>query len=297
MVPAMPSTSAVLTQLVLFLVAIWAGAQNALAGGGSFVTFPALLLAGMDARAANITSTIALFPGQLTTGWAGRSRVSGAGGLGFAALAGISLAGGVVGAVLLLETPPSFFARLVPWLVLFATAVFAWGSFRRRPAVAGAAPAVAMPGVPAPLGASGAAALAGTDGVPVAPPAASPAPPVALNPLRAGVVQFGIAIYGGYFGGGIGILMLAALTLAGLAVREAGATKNVLAAAMNASAVLVFVFSPDVRWGSAVAVAIGAILGGQIGAWMLLRVNERALRVGIVLLGVLLTVGLFTRLP
>ncbi len=262
---------------VLFLVAIWAGAQNALAGGGSFVTFPALLLAGLDPRAANITSTVALFPGQVTTGWAGRSRVAGTPSLPFAALAAISLTGGIVGALLLLATPPAFFARLVPWLVLFATAVFAWGSFRRKPAT-----------------------------VPEAVPAGEEAAPgitVAL-PRRAGLgvpgaaaVQLLISIYGGYFGGGIGILMLAALTLSGLALREAGATKNVLAAVMNASAVVVFLFSPDVHWGIAAAVAAGAILGGQLGAWMLLRVNETALRAAVVLLGIGLTVGLFLRLP
>ena len=266
-----------LTFVILFLVAIWAGTQNALAGGGSFVTFPALLLAGMDARAANITSTIALFPGQLTTGWAGRSRVTGTPDLSFPALAGLSLVGGVLGAVLLLETPASFFARLVPWLVLFATGVFAWGSFRR--------PAGSVPDP-------------GPDLRPGEAPGVMPtAPARRLHLGRAAAVQFLIAIYGGYFGGGIGILMLAALTLAGLPVRAAGATKNVLAAAMNASAVLVFVFSPDVRWVQAAVVSVGAIIGGQLGAWMLLRVNERALRVCIVLLGLALTVGLFLRLP
>ena len=126
--------------LILLLAAFWAGTQNALAGGGSFVTLAALLLAGMDARAANITSTVALFPGQVTTGWAGRRYVAGTEDLSFRALAALSLAGGVVGAALLLLTPTAFFARMVPWLVLFATAVFAWGSFGRRPATPGAGP-------------------------------------------------------------------------------------------------------------------------------------------------------------
>src|ERR1700722_10467396 len=101
-----------MTYLVLFLAALWAGVQNALAGGGSFITLPALMLTGMDARAANITSTVALFPAQMATGWTGRKSVSGAGGLSFRTLVLISLAGGALGAVLLLETPPSFFARL-----------------------------------------------------------------------------------------------------------------------------------------------------------------------------------------
>jgi uncharacterized membrane protein YfcA len=242
--------------LLLFVAAFAAGAQNALAGGGSFITFPALLLTGLDARSANITSTIALFPGQVTTGFVGRRYVTGTNQLGIRALAGISLAGGAVGALLLLETPVSIFARLVPWLVLFATGVFAWGSFgNRRVRAAGAG----------------------------------------LGRVGTGFAQFGISIYGGYFGGGIGFLMLAALTLAGMSVRPAAATKNVLAAVMNASAVLVFVFSRDVHWVEAGIVAISAIGGGQVGAWLLRRVNERKLRIGVVGIGVLLTIGMFVR--
>ena len=239
----------------LTIAALVAGAQNALAGGGSFITFPALLLLGMGARAANITSTVALFPGQLAAGWTGRSHVTGAEGLSFRALVALSLVGGAFGALLLLATPNSFFERLVPFLVLFATAVFAWGSFFRR----------------------------GEEGR------------IQLSPLWAGVAQFAIAIYGGYFGGGIGMLMLAALTLAGLTVRQAGATKNVLAGVMNASAVVIFAFSHDVHWHAALAVCVGAIVGGQAGAWLMLRVDERKLRVGVVGIGLVLTLGLFLR--
>jgi uncharacterized protein len=242
---------------LLLLAGVWAGVQNALAGGGSFVTLPVLILSGIDARAANITSTIALFPGQMSTGFAGRSLVSGAAQLSFRALFVISLAGGVVGALMLLATPPGFFARLLPWLVLAATALFAWGSFLRGPEDQKAS----------------------------------------LGPGAAAAAQFAIAIYGGYFGGGIGFLMLAALTIAGMPVRQAGATKNVLAAVMNASAVAIFAFSGQVRWTAALALGAGAVAGGLLGAWALKWVNERALRVGVVVLGVALTVGLFLRTP
>src|SRR6185503_18723205 len=221
--------------VLLFAVAAWAGCQNALAGGGSFVTLPALILSGLDARAANIASTLALFPGQVTTGWVGRGLVSGAGGLSFRALVAISLAGGALGAVLLLLTPSSFFARLVPWLVLFATALFAYGSFVKRPAEAGPR----------------------------------------VGPRAAGAMQFAISIYGGYFGGGIGFLMLAALTAAGLTVRAAGATKNVLASIMNAAAVAIFVFTPHIPWLRVAVVSVGAIAGGYAGAMLLKRVDER----------------------
>src|SRR6201991_3427010 len=118
---------------LLLIAGLWAGLQNALAGGGSFITLPALIVSGMSPLAANITSTVALFPGQVTSGLAGRSLVSGVGQLSFRALFILSLVGGAAGGLLLLNTPPTVFARLVPWLVLFATGVFAWGSFRRRP--------------------------------------------------------------------------------------------------------------------------------------------------------------------
>jgi len=239
---------------ILFFASLWAGVQNALAGGGSFVTLPALMLTGMDARAANITSTIALFPAQIAMGWTGRSNVSGAAGLSLPVLVAISLVGGALGAILLLVTPPSFFAHLVPWLVLFATIVFAWGSFGPKRENAGG-----------------------------------------LDRRAAMAAQFGIAIYGGYFGGGIGFLMLAALTAAGLAMRNAGATKNMLAAVMNASAVAIFIFSPEVRWLQAGISCAGAVAGGVLGALMLNRVNEKMLRLVVVVIGAALTVGLFLR--
>jgi len=241
--------------ILLFAVAVWAGVQNALAGGGSFVTLPALILSGLDARAANIASTIALFPGQVTTGWVGRKLVSGAGGLSFRVLVAISLAGGAVGAALLLLTPSGFFARLVPWLVLFATALFAWGSFFRKP---------------------------GQD-------------VGHLGHRATGVIQFFIAVYGGYFGGGIGFLMLAALTAAGLAVREAGSTKNVLASIMNAAAVAIFLFTPGIPWARVAVLCVGAMAGGYLGAQLLRRVDERLIRGFVIVLGLCLTVGLFLR--
>lgn len=244
------------TLLMLLAAGLWAGTQNALAGGGSFVTLPALIVSGLDARMANITSTLALFPGQVATGLAGRRLAVGAEGLSLKRLILISLAGGALGALLLLATPSEVFEAMLPWLILAATGLFAWGSFVRRGAPEGHQH---------------------------------------LGPLGASCAQFGIAIYGGYFGGGIGFLMLAALTLVGLPVRHAGATKNVLASVMNASAVAIFAFTPGVRWLSCAALSLGAIAGGLLGAWLLKRVNEKLLRAGVVVLGLALTVGLFFR--
>lgn len=240
---------------VLFAASVLAGAMNSLAGGGSFVTFAALLLSGLDPRAANVTSTIALFPGQAVSGWAGRSLSRGTATLPLPALCAVSLLGGAVGAGLLLATPTGFFARVVPWLVLFATVVFAWGSFVRKPSPNGRR----------------------------------------IGRTATSIVQFAISVYGGYFGGGIGFLMLAALTAAGLAVRAAGATKNLLAGVINASAVIVFLLSPDVRWDAAANIGVAAVLGGLAGVWALQRVPERLLRGAIVAVGAALTVGLFVR--
>jgi hypothetical protein len=118
--------------LLLFAVSLWAGVQNALAGGGSFLTLPTLMFTGMDALAANVTSCVALFPAQIATGWTGRRHAAGVGPVGLRMLFAISVVGGAIGAVILLATPRGLFAQLVPWLVLFATGLFAWGSFFRK---------------------------------------------------------------------------------------------------------------------------------------------------------------------
>jgi uncharacterized protein len=239
----------------VILAGLWAGLQNSLAGGGSFITLPVLIMSGMTPLAANITSTVALFPGQVTSGLAGIRLVTGAGRLPFWVLFAVSVFGGAIGGLLLLKTPSNLFAVLVPWLVLFATAIFAWGSFLRKPGEYA----------------------------------------VHLGPYGAAAAQFVIAIYGGYFGGGIGFLMMAALTMAGLPTRSAGATKNALAGVMNASAVTLFVTSPQVHWVEAIALGAGAIIGGLCGSWALHKVNEKVLRMAIVCIGICLTIGLFAK--
>lgn len=217
------------------------------------MTLPALMLAGLSPFQANITSTVALFPAQVTSGLAGRDRIAGVKGLPFRVLAGISLMGGGTGALLLLATPPLVFAHLLPWLVLFATSLFAWGAFRDVP----------------------------QEGH-------KPAWLLALS-------QFGIATYGGYFGGGIGFLMLAALTLAGQMTRTALATKNLLAAMINAVAVALFLFSPAFHPLEALLLGAGAVTGSLLGHAGLRRLDDKKLRWGVVGLGLALTLGLFLR--
>ncbi|QWF70675.1 sulfite exporter TauE/SafE family protein [Methylomonas paludis] len=240
--------------LLIALAGLYAGTQNTLAGGGSFITFPTLLLAGLNPLAANITSTIALYPNQITSALAGRKLAGGVNKLSLGQLFSLSIAGGITGALLLLNTPVSIFAKLVPWLVLVATLIFCWGSFRRK--------SLHSSRVPTPV--------------------------LAL-------IQFVIGIYGGYFGGGIGILMLAALTIAGQQVRTATATKNVLAMAMNTSAVGLFAFSSQIDWLAAVALAIGGIAGGLTGSWLVHRLPEKIMRGFVVVVGFGLTGWLFWR--
>lgn len=234
---------------------LWAGAQNALAGGGSFITLPALIAAGLDPKLANITSTMALFPGQITTGVAGRKLVAGAERLSFKALAAIALVGGVVGAVLLNATPTRIFAAMVPWLVLLATVVFAWGAFGLKKSL-------------------------------------DKPPPPAWVTITA---QSLIALYSGFFGGGAGILTLASLTIAGLAVRNAGGTKNVLVSLSNTTAAIVFAFTGNVAWLHALVVGIGAMAGGYVGARALAVVPEKTLKIAVIIIGLGLTIGLFLR--
>ena len=252
---ATPQPHAVLLIFLLFAAGIWAGAQNALAGGGSFVTLPALILAGLDPRLANITSTVALFPGQLTTAYAGRSLVAGTERLSFRALAALSLGGGIAGAFLLLRTPPSVFAAMVPWLVLAATALFAWSTFGPKPQ------------------------------------SGDRAPPASVSAL----IQGCIAIYSGFFGGGAGIVTLAALTLARMPIRNAGGTKNVLVALSNIAAAVVFALTTAIPWEKALAVGAGSMVGGYGGALLLQRVPVTVLRIAVIVIGVALTIGLFVR--
>jgi uncharacterized protein len=241
-----------LTELpwLLLLAGVWAGAQNALAGGGSFITLPALMAAGLDARVANLTSTVALFPGQITTALANRKMVTGVAGLSFAFLFLLCVAGGVAGALLLLATPSDLFRALLPWLVLAATLLFARGAFGPK------------------LGSGN------------------------LKGWRFKASQFAVAVYGGYFGGGIGFLMLTLFTLAGAAVKEAQANKNALAAAMNLAGAAVFIGSGEVAWTPALVLGVASMLGGWLGARAIAHVPDTALKAGVVAIGLALFAGL-----
>ena len=233
-----------------------AGAMNALAGGGTLVSFPALVLAGLPAKVANATSTVALVPGgaaSLAGYWPEARSHRGW----IAALAGPSLVGGALGSLLLLATPERWFARLAPLLVLFATALFA-AQNRRRPAAAAAE---------------------------------SPRPPA---PGRAGgwakAAQFGVAVYGGYFGAGIGILMLALLGALRLTnIHAMNGLKNFFGICINGVAAAVFVISGNVDWRACLPVLAGSVAGGYLGARFNRRIGQAWARRAVVAIGLLVT--------
>jgi len=230
--------------------------MNAVAGGGTLLTFPALIGLGIPPLTANATSTVALWPGSASSFWGYRRELAGAKrwAIGFALP---SFLGGAVGAVLLLATDEKTFSELVPWLVLGATVLFmvqgplrGWLSRRSAPA---------------------AQAGDGTDQFPRA---------------QLLVFQFLIGIYGGYFGAGAGILMLAALGLMGLTnIHRMNGLKNWGGLCMNAIAAITFAFSGLVNWPVAASMAVGASSGGYLGSKMAQRVGQRAVRMVIVLIG------------
>jgi uncharacterized protein len=237
-----------------------AGVMNALAGGGTILTFPALLLLGESAIVANATSTVALLPGAAAS-MVGYRREVRAHRWWLRTLLLPSVIGGAVGAVLLLRTPERTFANLAPLLILFATALFMiQGVVRRR---AGAVPASGE----RPSGARWTAAV---------------------------VAQLAVAIYGGYFGAGIGILMLALLAFLGLSdIHAMNGLKNFFGLCINGLATLYFVVRGAVDWPAALWIGAGAIAGGFAGAYFARRIGQGPARAAVVAIGLFLAAALF----
>ncbi|MFL6800021.1 MAG: sulfite exporter TauE/SafE family protein [Xanthobacteraceae bacterium] len=245
-----------ITTILLIAAAFLAGALNSLAGGGTLVTFPALLLVGLNPIEANATSVVALFPATFSSVWAYRRSMAGVAQADTLAFVVLSLAGGLVGALLLLFTPTAIFAALVPWLVLFATIVFAIGNF---------APLTLVERIELPRG--GALAL-----------------------------HFLISIYGGYFGGGIGFLMLAALTVYGMRdINAMNGLKLGVVGVMTMTAIAAFIVAGLVRWAEALPMMVAAMVGGYAAAAGAQRIDQRLVKGVIVVLGLALTVFFFWR--
>jgi len=235
------------------------GIMNALAGGGTILTFPALVFLGMPAIQANATSTVALLPGAASS-MAGYRREVATHRSWLKTLLLPSLAGGALGSVLLLLTPEKTFARLAPYLVLFATLLFLFQLVvsRRR------------------------------DGIP------APAAPGMERWATAWMLQFGVAVYGGYFGAGIGILMLVILGFLGLEdIHAMNGLKNFFGICINGVAAGYFIVRGAVVWPVALVMIGGATAGGWTGAHFGRRIGKEKARAAVVAIGFLLAVLLF----
>jgi uncharacterized membrane protein YfcA len=234
---------------LLLMAGAAAGAINAIAGGGTLVSFPALLAVGLSPVAANVTNTVAIWPGYLSGALSYRSELS----RDWAQqrlLAGVAVAGAVLGTIALLTAPAAIFHALVPFLVLAATGLLA------------AQPAISR-------------ALARRE------PSGSRR---GSAPLVGAV--FAAAVYGAYFGGGLGIVLVAVLAL-GLQrdIQHLNALKTLLALVVNTVALLGFVVFGPVDWGAAALIAPASFLGGVLGARLAQRLNPRVLRAAVILLG------------
>jgi uncharacterized membrane protein YfcA len=242
------------TVFLLLLSAAAAGVVNSLAGGGTLLTFPPLT-AVMTKVLANGTSTVALLPGSLAGAWGYRRELRAAGRWPLV-LVVPSLVGGWIGTKLVTRLPESYFAAAVPWLILSATLLFLIQPTVLR-IVLRSRPAVDTPGR---------RSIAGY---------------VVLI-----VIQFFIAIYGGYFGAGIGILMLSSLGLMGVGdIHQMNAVKTVLAACMNAMSVIVFAQDDKVVWPIAGLMAAAAIVGGYLGAHYGRRLPRALVRWTVIVIG------------
>jgi uncharacterized membrane protein YfcA len=236
--------------VIVFAAAFFGGAVNSVAGGGTLISFPTLVWLGVPSINANATSALALWPGSLGAFWGYRREMAGLDRQVWA-LVVPSVAGGLAGAFLLYRTPTSTFDRLVPWLIVFATCLFMLQDQIQRRLNLSAARHF------------GSHWLSWTM-----------------------LFQLGVALYGGYFGAGIGILMLAALSIMGYTdIHQMNGIKNVLALCINGIAAVYFMFTGLVVWQDAAVMAIGAIAGGIGGAGMARRVGRTAVRRTVVAIG------------
>lgn len=242
--------------LWLSLAGALAGAMNALAGGGSFVTLFALTRAGLPSIVANASSTVALYPGSLVSSWAYRKELRSPDDGPLAPIIIINMIGGLAGALLLLATPERLFDMVVPWLLLFATLSFIAGrrvgdALRERIHV----------GRPAML-----------------------------------VLQFILGAYGGYFGGGVGIMTMAVWGLVGtMDLKEMNPAKTVAVAASNTIAVVCFIVARQISWHETIIILVSGVIGGYVGAHLGRRLPAGIVRLCVIAISIIVTVAFFLK--
>jgi uncharacterized protein len=242
--------------LILFGAGLAAGVFNAVAGGGTFISMPVLIYAGLPSVAANASSTVALFPGSLASVYAYRRDFEDFDHVPLKQLVIISIIGGFIGAILLLITPSSNFDKIIPWLVLLGAVMFIFGKqvaklLENR---------------------------------------------FKLNKWILLSVQFVLGIYGGYFGGGAGIMMMAAWSMLGLTdIKVINVNKTLLVGAANSIAVVIFIISGEVYWLQTSIMLVATVVGGYVGAAYARKLNQKVLRGLISFLIVLITIFFFYR--
>ena len=246
------------TIVFLFVAGALGGALNSVAGGGSFIAFPALLWTGVPPIPANATNTIALWTAAAASGGAYRKRLDVPRRV-MMPLLTVSLIGGLAGAYLLLKTPAHTFMRVLPWMTLGATLLFAFG----KRLAAGRVSVIEHQ-------TTGAALVGAT------------------------IFQLCVAVYGGYFGGGMGIVMLAMLATLGMTdIHAMNALKSVMGFVINGIAVATFVLARAIYWKHGIVMIVGGIAGGYLGAHYAMRMRQSRVRGFVVLVGAAMTAYFF----
>lgn len=248
--------------IFLFVAAIAGGVLNSVAGGGSFIAFPALLFTGVPPIQANATNSVALWVGITASGGAYRRRLNVARYV-FIPLLVTSFAGGLLGAVLLLHTPQRTFMRLVPWLLLAATLLFIFGGriTGRRTGPSDLEGQISWQAVAVASG-----------------------------------FELVVATYGGYFGGGMGIMLLGMLAALGMRdIHAMNALKTVLGSAVNGVAVVTFIVAGAVVWPQAIVMIAGALAGGWFGAHYAQKLEPRKVRWFVIAVGIVMTAYFFVK--
>jgi uncharacterized membrane protein YfcA len=243
--------------LLLLLTATIGGAANALAGGGTFLVFPAMLLAGVPSVVANATASLIMMPGAIASAWVYRGTFGVLSRAELIRLTVVSLIGSAVGSILLLSTSNSTFSELVPWLLLMAAVVFTLAPRLRAAAAKSTA------------GESAALLLIG---------------------------QFAIGVYGGYFGAGMGVLMIALFLIASsMTVQTANGIRLVCGSAINVLAVILFAWRGALDYRLGIPMLIAAVAGGYVGALLVSRLKESTARNAILTYAWALTIWFFAR--
>ncbi|AVV82620.1 sulfite exporter TauE/SafE family protein [Shewanella putrefaciens] len=249
--------------LIIALAGFLGGMLNAVAGGGSFITLLALVFVGVPPIAANATGTAALLPGYIASAWRFRKDIEYPASLSLKDLILIALIGGSIGAGILLTTSEQVFAKLIPWLILLATAAFIVGPWllKRRITEQGENTSTPM-----------------------------------LSPIMALMLLAAVCIYGGYFNGGLGIILLASFGLMGQTnLHGMNGLKNLISALLTTIAVVIYAAGDAIDSQYLLLLAVMAIIGGYVGAAMAYRISQPLLRGFIVIVGLAMALGFFIR--